>query len=54
MDLVVRGYWSEDVAGVNVFDSSILSVNYFDGDAEGGGGLLKSQHLHLREAVDTF
>ena len=39
IDLVVGERWSEVVAGIDVFDSSILGVNFFDGNAENGGWL---------------
>lgn len=55
IDLVVRKYWSEVVAGVEVFDGFVVRMNFLDGNAEDGGGFeFKGQFFHLREAVDTF
>ena len=55
IDLVVGERWSEVVAGIEVFDSSIMSVNLLVWDAKDGGRFcLEGQFFHLRETVDTL
>ena len=55
IDLVVGERWSEVVAGIEIFDSSIMSVNLLVWDTKDGGRFwFEGQQLHLREAVDSF
>ena len=55
IDLVVGERWSEVVAGIEVFDSSIMSVNLLVWDAKDGGRFwLEGQFFHLRETVDAL
>ena len=53
--MIVREYWSEIVADVEVFDGLIVGMDFLDRNAEDGGRFwLESQLLHLREAVDAL
>ena len=55
IDLVVRECGSKVVTCIDVFDSSIMSVNFLIWDAKDGGRFwLEGQFFHLREAVDAF
>ena len=55
IDLVVGERWSEVVAGIEVFDSFIMSVNLLVWDAKDGGRFwLEGQFFHLRETVDAL
>ena len=55
IDLIVGERWSEVVAGIEVFDSSIMSVNLLVWDAKDGGRFwLEDQFFHLKETVDAL
>ena len=53
--LVVREYWSEIVADVEVFDGFIVGMDFLDRDAENGRWIwFEGQFFHLRETVDAL
>ena len=55
IDLVVRKCGSKVVTDIKVFDGFVMLVDFLVWDTEDGGGLwIEGQHLHLREAVDSF
>ena len=55
IDLVVGECGCRVVAGIEVFDSSVVSADFLVWDTEDGRGFrLEGQVFHLREAVYAF